>query len=120
VTTPATAPPRSSPAAAEALRSLRLPSLDGLTEQQVRGLACVWDGVPFEDDEQAVDLGPRRKRHLGREWEWHPRGCALCVTVQALAALYEHVDECGECSTADALCPAGRQLYRLSIHGGRR
>jgi len=116
VTTPATAPPTS----AEALRSLRLPSLDGLTEQQVRGTACVWGGSAFEGDGQAVDLGPRRMKRLDGAYDWYPRACSFCVTVHALAALYDHVGECSECSTADALCPAGRPLYRLSIHGGRR
>jgi hypothetical protein len=105
---------------AEALRSLRLPSLDELTEQQVRGLACVWGGSLLEDDAVAVDLGPRRRGNLGREYEWYPRGCSFCVMVRALAALYDHADDCNECNTAAALCPVGRALYRVSIHGGRR
>jgi hypothetical protein len=98
----------------QALAALALPSPGTLTEEQLRGATCVWDGTTLTP-ETAIDLVPRRDG----PYQWFPRACVACITTHALAALYDHVDECSECSTANALCPAGRQLYRLSIHGGR-
>jgi hypothetical protein len=97
----------------QALAALVLPNPGTLTEKQLRGATCVWDSTALTP-ETAVDLGPRRD-----EYQWFPRACAVCVTTRSLAALYDHVDECAECRGSDALCTAGRQLYRLSIHGGR-
>jgi len=97
----------------QALAALVLPSPDTLTDEQLRGATCVWDNTALTP-ETAIDLGPRRD-----EYQWFPRACRVCVTTQSLAALYDHVDKCAECQESDALCPAGRPLYRLSIHGGR-
>lgn len=55
--------------------SLReLPSISDLTEQQVRGTACVWCGVHL-DNASAVDLGERRTRRAGEVQRWFPRAC---------------------------------------------
>ncbi|WP_411102417.1 hypothetical protein [Streptomyces sp. cmx-4-9] len=55
--------------------SLReLPPISDLTEQQVRGTACVWCGVCL-DNASAVDLGERRTRRAGMLLRWFPRAC---------------------------------------------
>jgi len=98
---------------------LEVPGFDSLTEDQVRGLACVWDGTPLKDA-TAVDVGPRTAARLDGELHWYPRACPVCATTRPLAALYDHVEDCGECGEAEgSLCVTGRMLYRLSIRGCR-
>ncbi|MFD7402533.1 hypothetical protein ACFV7R_07630 [Streptomyces sp. NPDC059866] len=105
---------------AQALALLVLPSLDKLSEQQVRGSACVWDGVPFTTG-IAVDLGPRRKKRLDGHYDWFPRGCPRCVGEKALLALFEHAPKYEPCRHHDDgnPCPTGRALLRLTLRRGR-
>lgn len=110
--------PTTSPSIAEALAVLQLPSLEGLTEQQVRGQACVWDGVPLVGI-SAVDLGARTASRAGRSTRWFPRGCPRCVVEAALRALHAHAPSCGQCVDDAARCPQGLGLRRL-MRGVRR
>ena len=55
-----------------------LPPVGRLTEQQVRGTACVYCGVRL-DDATAVALGPRRLRRLDMVVRWFPRACQGCA-----------------------------------------
>lgn len=102
------------------LALLPIPPLDDLSEQQVRGTACVWDGKHLSPG-NAVDLGPRIGRRAGQPFRWFPRACGLCVSTQALRAVYEHVDDCEPCRTSKegTNCDTGRALIRLSLRGGR-
>lgn len=98
------------------LAALQLPSLDGLTEQQVRGITCVWDGIPLTT-ENAIDLGARTVDGV----QWFPRACPRCVGERALAALYEHCTVCDPCSQTvpGHTCVTGAALRRLSFRQGR-
>ncbi|MFF3620090.1 hypothetical protein [Streptomyces sp. NPDC002467] len=51
-----------------------LPPLSELSEQQVRGSACVFCGIHL-DNETAVDLGERRAGRAGATVRWFPRAC---------------------------------------------
>lgn len=103
-----------------ALGQLPLPPPDSLSQQQVRGVTCVWDGVALAP-ETAVDLGQRHMKPADGEHRWFPRACVQCVTARALRALYDHTDTCGQCRSPrrGSACPEGRALLRLSIRGGR-
>jgi hypothetical protein len=114
-----------------ALGLLELPSLDGLTEEQVRGFTCIWDsGEKPLAEADAVTLGPRRKKRLDGEYEVHPRGCPEHVAHAAYEALFRHcMEECEQCGrpekkTEDAVeqetsCEIGVALRRLVIRKGR-
>lgn len=95
-----------------ASEKLALPSLDGLTEQQVRGRTCVWDAVPL-DGIRAFDLGPRECTRAGQRFFWFPRGCPACTLSQAQRALHDHARKCAQCKGKEAPCDLGRGLYRL-------
>ncbi|WP_193515097.1 hypothetical protein, partial [Streptomyces griseoloalbus] len=94
-----------------------LPPLDGLAEAQVRGMTCVWDGIALTPA-TAVDLGPIRKKHLGREYQWFPRGCKRCVGEKAYNALFLHSRECAECWRGPN-CPFAIAANRLMREGGQ-
>ncbi|MFD4569398.1 hypothetical protein ACFWOX_34175 [Streptomyces sp. NPDC058467] len=96
----------------ETLAILHLPSLDELTEQQVRGQACVWDGVPLSGL-PAVHLGSRTTKRAGGEVRWYPRGCPRCIGKQAHRALLDHASSCEQCADEASRCGIGRGLYRL-------
>ncbi|WP_405531466.1 hypothetical protein OG592_26880 [Streptomyces avidinii] len=51
-----------------------LPPVGELSEQQVRGIACVHCGICL-DNATAVDLGERRTRRAGDLLRWFPRAC---------------------------------------------
>ncbi|MET9467819.1 hypothetical protein ABZY44_24050 [Streptomyces sp. NPDC006544] len=51
-----------------------LPPIGDLSEQQIRGAACVRCGVHL-DNATAVDLGERRGRRAGSPFRWFPRAC---------------------------------------------
>lgn len=51
-----------------------LPNLRDLTEDQLRGRACVWCRVRLSND-TAIDLGAQRFKQLGHEAHWFPRAC---------------------------------------------
>lgn len=55
-----------------------LPPISGLTEKQVRGIACVHCGVVL-DNGNAVDLGERVMRRAGMRLRWFPRECPRCA-----------------------------------------
>lgn len=101
-----------------AAQTLSLPSLDGLSEQQVRGITCVWDGIMLTP-ETAINLGPRRKRHLDGHFDWYPRGCRNCTAERALRALQDHAPLCEQCVDTAEHCDTGIGLRRL-IRLGRR
>lgn len=108
-----------------ALGLLELPALDGLTESQVRGFTCAFDGTerPLLKEE-AVALGPRRKGRLDGAFDWHPRGCKGHVSNAALDALFEHIkDGCEECVPEEkpvrgAACDVAIVLRRLALRRG--
>jgi hypothetical protein len=102
----------------EALALLELPALDGLSEPQVRGQSCVWCAIVLTP-ETAVDLGPRRKKHLGAAYDWFPRGCRKHVGLAAEHALQGHAPFCEPCTENVADCETGLVLLRL-IREGRR
>lgn len=97
---------------------LALPSLDRLTDQQVRGRSCVWDGVPL-DGITAFDLGPREGKRAGAPFSWFPRGCPACTLSHAQSALQDHAPTCAQCKGDKAPCDLGRGLYRL-MRGARQ
>lgn len=114
--------------AAQALALLALPSLDELTDDQVRGVTCVWDGAEAPlTDEDAVVLGPRRMRRLHGHYDWHPRGCREHVGQEALMALFHHcMEHCPECGARDVngvalegSCAVGDALLRLHMRKGQ-
>ncbi|MFD8577420.1 hypothetical protein ACFV1H_19055 [Streptomyces virginiae] len=51
-----------------------LPDVGTLTEDQVRGAACVWCGVIL-DNATAMDLGERSARIADLAVRWWPRAC---------------------------------------------
>lgn len=95
----------------QVLAALALPALDGLTEAQVRGMTCVWDGIALAPA-TAVDLGPRKKKRLDGEYDWFPRGCRRCVAERVWAWFFSHTDECGQCQK-DASCPFSVAVQRI-------
>lgn len=103
-------PPVTTPVESRLL--LRIPRIDGLSEQQVRGVTCVWDGIGLTPA-TAVDLGPRRIRHLDGSLRWFPRGCHSCTEAAALRTLHEHAMTCPTCDSDYQSCPTGHGLNRL-------
>ena len=102
--------------AVDARTLLPLPSLDGLTEQQVRGTACVWDGVPLLGS-AAVNLGPRTKKRLGQAYQWFPQACPRCVHEAAIRALRDHAGMCEQCTDDASACDIRRALEELRAAG---
>lgn len=51
-----------------------IPPIGDLSEQQIRGAACVHCGIHL-DNATAVDLGERRTRRAGVLVRWFPRAC---------------------------------------------
>ncbi|GGS47620.1 hypothetical protein [Streptomyces violaceus] len=107
-----------------ALGLLEFPSLDGLTEEQVRGFTCIWDGdeKPLAE-ETAVALGERHKAH--------PRGCPEHVSHAAMEALFAHcMKDCEVCGRTEETikdgavqepsCEIGVTLRRLVLRRGLR
>ena len=58
----------------EAQRLDQLPPLAELSEQQVRGTACVYCGIHLGDG-PAVDLGERHAQIADLRVRWFPRAC---------------------------------------------
>ncbi|WP_327300354.1 hypothetical protein [Streptomyces goshikiensis] len=54
-----------------------LPPIGDLSEQQVRGAACVHCGICL-DNGTAVDLGAQRTHRAGVVVRWYPRACPGC------------------------------------------
>ena len=103
----------------EALALLPLPDLTRLTEQQRRGTACVWDGVPLPAD--AVGLG----QHTIDGRTAFLRGCRLCVRAYVNGTAAAHRAMCVHCvavadSRDDATpCETAEALRRLVQEYGR-
>lgn len=98
-----------------ALELLAPPSLDGLSEQQVRGITCVWGGETLSAA-TAVDLGVREGRRVGQPFSWYPRACRDCVQREALRTLHVHAPTCTQCVHDAARCETGVALRRLMRH----
>ena len=101
----------------QALALLRLPGLDGLTDEQTRGATCVWcpaDSPPLTA-ETAVDLGEHMSPLSGSTspMRWFPRGCHVCTHHYEFAALHDHAPLCQECVDNVDECPEGVGLRRL-------
>lgn len=103
-----------SQASTSALDLLAIPDIAGLSEHQVRGMACVWDGITLTSA-TAVDLGVQSASRAGQPVSWYPRACRGCVALQAHRALLTHATTCRECAREDTApaCELGRGLYRL-------
>ncbi|MEU3945473.1 hypothetical protein [Streptomyces sp. NPDC029526] len=103
----------------QVLTSLPLPRMEMLSEAQVRGAACVWDGRTLTP-QTAVDLGPRLKKRLDGEYRWYPRSCRRCVGSKAYTWLFVHAEDCAACK-AGPDCPCAivvRRLLHDSFEGG--
>lgn len=97
----------------EALALLPLPSMEQLTEQQVRGFTCVWDEAPLTAA-IAVALGERSAWRAGDRVPWYPRACRGCVFAAAMAKLFAHAPGCPTCCNEEtAPCRYARSLYWL-------
>ncbi|MFE1263849.1 hypothetical protein ACFW5X_25370 [Streptomyces albogriseolus] len=114
-TDPAGDTPTTEDARHQVLSAIILPSMTGLTEAQVRGTTCVWDGIALTP-ETAVSLGPVRMKRLDGHFEWFPRGCKRCVADKAYAALFLHSRECAECWRGPT-CPFSIAANRLIREG---
>jgi hypothetical protein len=93
-----------------ALASLPLPEFNTLSQQQVRGITCVFDGVALSPA-TAVDLGEHRIRRI--HVSWFPRACRPCALPRAMQALQLHSGSCEQCVDDHTQCPTGLGLVRL-------
>jgi hypothetical protein len=100
------------------LAHIPLPEFDTLTQAQVRGAACVFDGVALSA-ENAVDLGERKIRRPGEQVAWFPRACRRCAMEQSMVALQEHSGSCEPCLIDFTQCETGRALVR-AVRDARR
>ena len=98
---------------AEALALLTLPDLDTLSEQQVRGVACVWDGIVLAP-QTSVDLGRREASRAGQDVPWFPRACRRCVHLAAQLQLASHRACCEQCVDEVSNCEDGFPLLQLT------
>lgn len=99
---------------ADVLALLTLPALDGLSERQLRGAACVWNGVALSPA-TAVDLGAHTAARADDPAPRYLRACRHCVAHQAHRALLDHGSTCELCALHETAgqCAIGRGLYRL-------
>lgn len=103
-------------ATVDALALLPIPTLDGLSEQQLVGNVCVWGGETLTG-ETAIRLNTRK---LDDRLVF-PRGCRSCVSRAAMRVLFTHstgTDACQACQTEPA-CETGRALARVIRLGQR-
>lgn len=97
---------------------LPLPDWVDLSEQQVRGKTCVWDGALL-DSGTAVDLGSRRLTLSDGHITMFPRACRRCVAERALRTLHDHATSCEQCVDDASNCDTGKALWRV-IREARR
>lgn len=102
----------------EAIALLPLPDLTRLSEQQINGTICVWDGATLGPT--AIDLGQRR---VGQRTAF-PRACRTCMSAKAQEAAEQHADMCESCvdiPLADnaPTCYTARALRRLILEHSR-
>lgn len=92
---------------------LPLPSLDTLSEAQVRGKACVWCTGTLNNG-TAIDLGARPVKYAGRATtSWFPRGCRRCTAIEVVGPLDAHTASCVACNTLGGICSTGGWLASL-------
>lgn len=91
---------------------LTVPSLDGLTEPQLRGAACIWCRTTL-DTATAVDLGERRHKRLDGHYSTFPRACRRCVHTEAYRTILDHGGSCEQCVDDLDSCPTGVGLRAL-------
>lgn len=60
------------------MRTPALPSAEDLTDEQIRGAACVWCGGRLTNA-TAVSLG-EMPLDVGHRADWFPRSCPNCPT----------------------------------------
>jgi hypothetical protein len=98
-----------------ALAFIPLPEVHALSQQQVRGITCVFDGVALSPA-TAVDLGERQ----GSDGTgWFPRACRSCAMERSMVALQEHSGWCEQCTDDYLKCETGRGLVR-AVREARR
>lgn len=95
---------------------LPLPSLDYMSERQLRGYVCVWGGEQLVNG-AAVDLGPRRKKRLGGDYQIFPRACRTCAREAAIRVLRVHRGSCEQCTDDATVCDVRAALDRLAREG---
>ncbi|MFH9822995.1 hypothetical protein [Streptomyces bobili] len=91
---------------------IMLPPLDGLSEEQLRGAACIWCSEGLTTD-TAVDLGERRHRRLDGHYSTFPRGCRTHGHRAMVQAIHDHAGMCEQCVDAPETCDLGMALVRL-------
>ncbi|MDH6628755.1 hypothetical protein M2271_006588 [Streptomyces sp. LBL] len=101
---------------ASPLLLLPLPALDGLSQEQVRGAACIWCGVRLVTT-TAVDLGERRHRRLDGVYSTFPRACRGCAGEAAVRALRDHAGQCEQCVDDASLCEIRTALEPIAREG---
>jgi len=95
------------------LALLPLPALDGLSQEQVRGAACVWCTAGL-DTATAVDLGERRHKRLDGHYSTFPRSCRRCAAEAAIRAVRDHASWCEQCVDDASNCDTRAQLEQLA------
>jgi hypothetical protein len=98
------------------LELLDIPGIAGLSEHQVRGMACVWDGITLTSA-TAVDLGTHSASRAGEPISWYPRGCRSCTSRAAYRALLKHAQDCRTCKDSAPGCDQGHALQQLAKQG---
>lgn len=88
-----------------AVALLALPPIRTLTEDQVRGKTCVWDGILLARG-AAVDLGTRTTMRAGAQVRWFPRACQRCAHEKLRRLRDLHTRTCATCSPT-SLCQDG-------------
>jgi len=106
-------PPESTSTTDSPLSLLPLPALDGLSQEQVRGAACVWCTAVL-NTATAVDLGERRHRRLDGHYSTFPRSCRRCAAEAAVRALRDHAGQCEQCVDDATLCETRTTLEKLA------
>ncbi|BCM70841.1 hypothetical protein EASAB2608_06175 [Streptomyces sp. EAS-AB2608] len=105
-------------ASANAFALLPLPEVSALSQNQVRGITCVFDGVGLSPG-SAVDLGERSLRRVGGRVSWFPRACRPCALRWAMDTLVDHSRLCEQCVDDSSLCPEGAGFVR-AVREARR
>ncbi|WP_329215342.1 hypothetical protein OG352_06655 [Streptomyces sp. NBC_01485] len=100
----------------DVLALLPLPALDGLSQERVRGAACIWCDTRL-DTATAVDLGERRHRRLDGHYSTFPRACPACVREAAIRAIRDHPGMCEQCTDDASHCDVRAALEHLAREG---
>lgn len=102
----------------DALALLPIPALNGLSQEQVRGAACVWCDTGL-DTATAVDLGERRHKRLDGRYSTFPRACPACAREAAIRVLRLHRGACEQCTDDATVCDVRAALEQLAREVGR-